>query len=58
MFAPVPTARSHFASQIASVATDPPQDMVISPLPRSELPFTVLMFVHDTSVSCFAFIAV
>ena len=53
VFAPVPPARSHFASHIVSVATDPPPDMVISPLPRSELPFTVLMFVPLTSVSCF-----
>lgn len=27
-------------------------DMVTSPLPRSELPFTVLMFVQDTRFSC------
>ena len=58
VFAPVPPAKSPLTSHIASVATDPPPDIVTSPLPRSELPFTVLMFVQDTSVSCFAFIAV
>ena len=52
VFAHVPTARSHFASHIASVATEPPPEIVISPLQRSEFPFTVFMFVPDTSVSC------
>lgn len=35
----------------ASVPDQP--EIAISPLPRSELPFTVLMFVPLTSVSCF-----
>lgn len=58
VFAPVHPARSHLASHIASVATDHPPDTTRSPLPRSELPFTVFMFVQDTSVSCFVFSAV
>jgi len=33
--------------------TPPPPDMAISPLPRSELPLTVFIFVQETSVSCF-----
>jgi hypothetical protein len=53
VFAPVPTAKSPFASHMVSVATshDPPE-IEISPLPRSELPFTVFILVHDTRVSC------
>lgn len=51
VFAPVPPAKSPFASHIASVATDPPPEIVISPLPRSELPFTVFMFVQDTKTA-------
>lgn len=51
VLAPVHPARSHLASQIASVATEPPPDITISPLPRSELPFTVLMFVQDTKTA-------
>ena len=31
---------------------EPPPDMTISPLPRSEVPLTVFMFVQDTRVSC------
>ena len=58
VFAPVPTARSPFASHIESVATDQPPDIVKSPLPRSELPLTVFMLVHDTRVACFASSAV
>jgi len=53
VLAPVQPARSHLASHIASVATDPPPEITISPLPRSVFPFTVFMFVQDTSVSCF-----
>lgn len=53
VFAPVPTARSPLASHIVSVATDPPPDITISPLPRIEVEFIVLIFVQDTSVSCF-----
>jgi len=33
VLAPVPTARSHLKSHIVSVATDPPPDITISPLP-------------------------
>ena len=48
VLAPVPPARSHLESHIASVATDQPPDITISPLPRSVFPFTVLIFVPDT----------
>ena len=58
VFVPVPTAKSPFASQIASVATDPPPDITISPLHSIEVELIVFMFVQDTRVSCFAFIAV
>lgn len=58
VLAPVPPARSPLASQIASVATDPPPDITISPLPRIEVELIVFMFVQETSVSCFAFNAV
>jgi len=58
VFAHVPTAKSPLASHIESVATDPPPDIVISPLPRSEFQFTVLMFVPETSVACLASSAV
>lgn len=51
VLAPVHQARSHFASQIASVATDPPPDITISPLHTSELPLTVFMFVQDTKTA-------
>lgn len=55
---PVPTARSPFASHIASVATDPPPDITISPLHSIEVELIVFMLVQDTSVSCFEFNAV
>lgn len=58
VLAPVPTARSHLASQIASVATDPPPDITISPLHCIEVELIVLMFVQDIRVSCFALRAV
>lgn len=53
VLAPVHQARSHLASQIASVSTDPPPDITISPLPKIEVELIVLMFVQDTRVSCF-----
>jgi hypothetical protein len=55
VLAPVPPARSHLESQIASVATEPPPEITISPLHRIEVELIVLMFVQDTSVACFAF---
>ena len=48
VLAPVHQARSHLASHIASVATDPPPDITISPLPRIEVELIVFMFVQDT----------
>lgn len=36
-----------------SRVVDPPPDIAISPLPRSELPLIVFMFVQETRVSCF-----
>jgi hypothetical protein len=53
VFAPVHPARSHLASHIASVATDPPPDITISPLPSRELEFIVLILVQETRVACF-----
>lgn len=54
VLAPVPPARSHLESQIASVATDPSPDITISPLPSKEVELIVFMFVQETRVSCFA----
>ena len=51
VFAPVPPARSHLASQIVSVATDPPPDITISPLPRIEVELIVFMLVQDTNTA-------
>lgn len=51
VFAPVQPARSHLASHIVSVATDPPPDITISPPPRSDWLFTVFMFVQDTKTA-------
>lgn len=48
---PVPTARSPLASHIVSVATDPPPDITISPLPSREVEFIVFMFVQDTKTA-------
>ena len=48
VFAPVHPARSHLESHIASVATDQPPDITISPLPRIEVELIVFMFVQDT----------
>lgn len=47
VFAPVPPAKSPFASHIASVATDHPPDTTRSPLPRIVEPFIVFMFAQD-----------
>jgi len=52
VFAPVQPARSHLASHIVSVATDPPPEITISPLHTSEFQLTVFKSV-DSSLSVF-----